>query len=114
MDRTRIEPSIVNLYGPGAIGEQMLAAGWPMVNHLASSKLDPFVAGRLERAPQPHRALADLNLPHARLTRGQHHEVGAPQAHLAHLAGGQQAVAQPAGGALLPVVAPYTPGERHS
>jgi len=50
MDRTRIEPSIINLYGPGTIGEQMMAAGWKMTNHLAASKLDPRVGARLARA----------------------------------------------------------------
>lgn len=50
LDRNRFEPSIINLYGPGVIGEQMMSAGWPMVNHLASSKLDPFVGPRLTQA----------------------------------------------------------------
>ena len=56
MDRTRIEASIINLYGPGVIGDQMMSAGWPMVNHLARSKFDPFVAGRLQRALQDVKA----------------------------------------------------------
>lgn len=56
MDRSRIEASIINLYGPGVIGEQMMSAGWPMVNHLARSKFDPFVAGRLQRALQDVKA----------------------------------------------------------
>jgi glycosyltransferase involved in cell wall biosynthesis len=50
MDRTRIEPHIVNLYGPGAIGEQMMAQGWKLTNHLARSRWDPFIGGRLARA----------------------------------------------------------------
>lgn len=50
MSRDRIEPSIVNLYAAGAIGEQMQAAGCPMTNHLARSRFDPFVGGRLARA----------------------------------------------------------------
>jgi len=50
MDRSRIEPSILNLYGPGAIGEEMQAAGWTMGNHLAKWRFDPAVAGRLARA----------------------------------------------------------------
>jgi glycosyltransferase involved in cell wall biosynthesis len=49
MDRTRIEPSIVNFYSPGTIGEQMIASGWKMTNHLASSKFDPRAGGRLAR-----------------------------------------------------------------
>lgn len=50
MDRSRIETSLVNLYGPGAIGEQMQAAGWKMTNHLAASRFDPGVGPRLARA----------------------------------------------------------------
>lgn len=50
MDRTRIEPSLVNLYGPGAIGERMQAAGWKMTNHLAASRFDPGVGPRLAKA----------------------------------------------------------------
>ena len=50
MSRDRVEPSIVNLYAAGAIGEQMQAAGWPMTNHLARSRFDPFVGPRLARA----------------------------------------------------------------
>jgi len=50
MSRDRVEPSIVNLYAAGAIGEQMQAAGWPMTSHLARSRFDPFVGGRLARA----------------------------------------------------------------
>ena len=50
MSRDRVEPSIVNLYAAGAIGEQMQAAGWPMTNHLARSRFDPFVGARLARA----------------------------------------------------------------
>jgi glycosyltransferase involved in cell wall biosynthesis len=56
MDRSRIEPSIVNLYGPGVIGEQMMAAGWPMANRLASSRLDPRVGARLSHALDAARA----------------------------------------------------------
>jgi len=50
MDRARIAPSVVNLYGPGPIGDEMQAAGWAMTNHLASWRFDPAVAGRLARA----------------------------------------------------------------
>lgn len=50
MDRAKIAPSIVNLYGPGTIGDEMRAAGWPMVNHLAGSAFDPRAGGRLARA----------------------------------------------------------------
>jgi glycosyltransferase involved in cell wall biosynthesis len=50
MDRARIQPSLVNLYGPGAIGEQMQARGWSMTNHLAAWRFDPGVAGRLAHA----------------------------------------------------------------
>ncbi len=50
MDRSRIESSIVNLYGPGAIGEQMQAAGWKMTNHLAASRFDFGVGPRLAQA----------------------------------------------------------------
>lgn len=56
MDRARFEPSLVNLYGPGAIGERMMAEGWPMTNHLAASRFDPRVAGRLARALAAARA----------------------------------------------------------
>jgi glycosyltransferase involved in cell wall biosynthesis len=56
MDRSRIEPSIINLYGPGVIGEQMMAAGWPMVNRLAASRLDPRIGGQLSRALEAVRA----------------------------------------------------------
>src|SRR5262249_15015430 len=50
MDRVRVELSFVNLYGPGAIGEEMQAAGWAMTNHIATWRFDPTVAGRLSRA----------------------------------------------------------------
>lgn len=50
MDRARIEPQIVNLYGPGAIGEQMIAQGWKLTTDLATSRWDPFIGGRLARA----------------------------------------------------------------
>jgi glycosyltransferase involved in cell wall biosynthesis len=56
MDRGRIEPSLVNLYGPGAIGEEMQAAGWTMTNHLARGRLDPAAGGRLARALERSRA----------------------------------------------------------
>ena len=56
MDRGRIEPSLVNLYGPGAIGQELQAAGWPMTNHLAASRFDPRVGGRLARALEASRA----------------------------------------------------------
>lgn len=56
MDRSRFEPSIINLYGPGAIGEQMQAAGWPMLNRIARSRFDPRVASRLARALDDSRA----------------------------------------------------------
>jgi glycosyltransferase involved in cell wall biosynthesis len=50
MDRARIQSSIVNLYGPGAIGEQMQAAGWKLTTHLAASRFDPGVGTRLAQA----------------------------------------------------------------
>ena len=50
MSRDRVEPGIVNLYGAGAIGEQMQAAGRPMTNHLARWRFDPLVGSRLARA----------------------------------------------------------------
>lgn len=56
LNRSRIEPWILNLYGPGAIGEPMRAAGAPMVSHLASSALDPRTGGRLARALEETRA----------------------------------------------------------
>ena len=56
MDRSRIEPSLVNLYGPGAIGEQMQAAGWKMTNHLAASRFDFGVGPRLAKTLTDSRA----------------------------------------------------------
>jgi glycosyltransferase involved in cell wall biosynthesis len=47
MDRTRVEPHLLNLYGPGAIGEQMTAQGWKLTTHLARSRFDLGVGGRL-------------------------------------------------------------------
>jgi len=56
MSRDLVEPRIVNLYGPGAIGERMQAAGWAMTNHLANGRFDLAVAGRLARALERERA----------------------------------------------------------
>jgi glycosyltransferase involved in cell wall biosynthesis len=50
MDRSRVQVSLIHLYGLGTIGEQMQQAGWPFVTNLASWRFDPFAGGRLARA----------------------------------------------------------------
>lgn len=49
LDRSRIQPHIINLYGPGPIGQQLADGGFHVVNHLASSRFDARTAFRLAR-----------------------------------------------------------------
>lgn len=61
LDRSRFEVHLLNLYGPGTIGEQMQAEGWKLVTHLAHGKFDPGAGGRLRRAYEA----ADLDVVYA-------------------------------------------------
>jgi glycosyltransferase involved in cell wall biosynthesis len=47
LDRGRIEPLLVNLYAPGPVGEELIAAGHRSIDRLAASKWDPATGGRL-------------------------------------------------------------------
>jgi glycosyltransferase involved in cell wall biosynthesis len=47
MDRTRVDPVIVNLYEPGAVGEELIAAGHRSVDRLARSRFDLRTGARL-------------------------------------------------------------------
>jgi len=54
LDRSRIQPHIFNLYGPGPIGRELSEAGLHTVSHLASSRFDTRVACRLGRVLDEH------------------------------------------------------------
>jgi glycosyltransferase involved in cell wall biosynthesis len=47
MDRTRVESTSITLYGPGRVGEELLAAGQRVVHGLARSFTDPGAGRRL-------------------------------------------------------------------
>ncbi|MBI5709187.1 MAG: glycosyltransferase [Candidatus Eisenbacteria bacterium] len=67
LDRARIEPLAVNLYGPGPVGEQLAAAGLEVVSGLAASRWDPRAGRRLAAALRELQAdlvyVADSALP---------------------------------------------------
>ena len=56
LDPGRIGTLSVNLYGPGAVGEQLAAEGREVVSGLAGHRFDPRVGGRLARALEAARA----------------------------------------------------------
>ncbi len=47
MDRTRVEPTLLTLYEPGRVGDELLAAGQRVVHGLARSFTDPGAGRRL-------------------------------------------------------------------
>ena len=55
MDPARIDARLVNLYAPGAVGEELIAAGHRSIDRLASSKLDLRIGGRLREALERER-----------------------------------------------------------
>ncbi len=50
MDRARVEPVIVNLFEPGRVGEELLAAGVRVLDRLGRSRSDLALPGRLRAA----------------------------------------------------------------
>lgn len=49
LDRSRVEPLVVNLYSPGVIGEELEAEGYRSISRLTRSRWNPLVGRKLSR-----------------------------------------------------------------
>jgi glycosyltransferase involved in cell wall biosynthesis len=55
MDPARATPVVMNLNGPGPVGEELASAGHPSIDHLAHGRWDPRTGARLRAALERER-----------------------------------------------------------